>query len=314
MNEQLIKLSQINLGKYEWINVYTDQADILKYLGNKYSLHPLDLEDCLSKTQLPKVEEYKDYLFAILHFPKFLKAKKYSIAEQVSIFLGRNFLITVHSEKLKPINSTFQKFITKIDEDVPESPAFLLYKLIHSLIDDVMRMLNKVLDNLSKAEDRVFDDTKSDVREITDLRHDIANLRRIILTLKRVIHELEKKVQKFSEGDIGMYFSDLADFIDKAWAILEECRETIEIYKDTDFIIGTDKTNKILAILTIIFTFTIPATVIGTLYGMNINLPGAIETGAWQFWGTYTTLWIVLIISVLPAIVMYMIFRKRKWL
>jgi magnesium transporter len=86
--------------------------------------------------------------------------------------------------------------------------------------------------------------------------------------------------------------------------VLESSRETIEIYKDTDFMLNTEKTNQILAVLTILFTLSIPAAVAGTFYGMNINLPGGIETGSWDFFGMYTTLIIVFIISGVPPVVL----------
>ena len=132
--------------------------------------------------------------------------------------------------------------------------------------------------------------------------------------MKRVVAELAREVNRFSATDLTNYFSDIQDHVDKLWETLEACKETIEIYKDTDFMLNTEKTNKILAILTIIFTLTIPHTVVGTIYGMNINLPGGIETGAWVFLGPYTTLLILLVISTIPALVMFWYFRRLKWI
>ena len=94
---------------------------------------------------------------------------------------------------------------------------------------------------------------------------------------------------------------------------LDESKETIEIYKDTDFMLSTEKTNKILAILTILFTLSIPITVIGTFYGMNVNLPGGIQTGSWNFFGTYTTLIVVLMTSIVSVLLMLWYFRRLGW-
>jgi magnesium transporter len=108
------------------------------------------------------------------------------------------------------------------------------------------------------------------------------------------------------EEDLSEYYNDLMDHINKALEVLESSKETIEIYKDTDFMLNTEKSNQILSILTIVFTFSIPVAVIGTFYGMNINLPGGIETGLWTFFGTYTTLIVVLIISSISALIIYL--------
>lgn len=122
------------------------------------------------------------------------------------------------------------------------------------------------------------------MREVTLLRRKIADLRRIVFPMRRVLAELAREVNRFSNTDLTKYFSDIQDHVEKLWETLEAC-------KDTHFMLSTEKSNKILAIL------TIPYTIIGTIYGMNINLPGGIETGAWAFLGPYTTLIILLIVA-----------------
>ena len=121
-------------------------------------------------------------------------------------------------------------------------------------------------------------------------------------------------MQRFSKDDLTLYFKDVQDHIEKIFEALEEARETVEIYKDTDFMLSQEKTNKILAVLTIVFTLSIPATVIGTFYGMNVNLPGGIQTGAWTQLGPYTTLVFVLVVSAITALFMVMYFRSLGWL
>jgi magnesium transporter len=311
-----LQLNSIKGKNFVWINIDTPTPSILNSLMGLYTFHHLDIEDCISKTQISKVDEYRDYLFIILHFPRYLKEKRFSIPSQVGIFLGRDFLVTVHSGELKSINRIFQN--CKEDEEVYEeymggSPRFLLYEIVHALIQNIMLMLRKVISEIEGIEDKVFDEKADAIREVTELRHNIANMRRVVFSLRGVIHDLEKMIQKFSNDGMGVYFSDLSDYIDKAWALLEECKETVEIYKDTDFIISSDRTNKILALLTIMFTFSIPATIVGTFFGMNINMPGTINN-PWTFWGPYTTLIIVLIASIAPVILMYIVFKRLRWL
>lgn len=312
----MVALNSITSRNFIWVNINSPSHELLNELLKSYPFHHLDIEDCLSKTQLPKIDEYNDYLFIILHFPRFLKEKKCSIPVQLSIFLGRDFLVTVHNGELKPVESFFQRCKDEAGtchEHMGKSPAFLLYKILYALLENLMLMMGKVIFNLEELEEKVFDETMDAVREVTELRHNIANLRRIVFPLKRVIHELEKKIQRFTGEDMEVYFSDLADYIDKAWSVLEECKETIEIYKDTDFIINSNRTNNILTLLTIVFTFSIPVTVVGTFFSMNINMPGTINN-PWTFWGPYTTLIIVIILSIIPVIGMYIVFKRLRWL
>lgn len=315
----------IRSGSFTWINIDRLDADLFRSLKTEYSFHDLDIEDCLSKTQIPKIDEYRNYLFIILHFPRYLKEKRYSVPMQVSIFLGRDFLVTVHNGELKPLNTLFALYrstgqVVEAGRNekaacplTTTSPSSLLYTIMYTLIENLLVMASKILSNIEEIEEIVFDERISAVREVTGLRHNIANFRRSVFPLKRVIYELEKKIGRFTGEDMGNYFGDLTDYIEKVWAIAEECREAIEIYKDTDVIISSDRTNKILTVLTILFTFSIPFTLFGTLYGMNVVLPGGLER-PWTFLGAYSTFIIIFLASIIPVLCMFTIFRKLKWL
>ena len=135
-----------------------------------------------------------------------------------------------------------------------------------------------------------------------------------MIPLRRTVIDLSKDVQRFSKEDMSLYFKDVLDHIEKVYEALEEAKETVEIYKDTDFMLSNEKTNKILAVLTILFTLSIPVTVIATFYGMNVNLPGGIETGSWTQLGPYTTMIFVIVLSSGSALLMVFYFRRLGWL
>jgi magnesium transporter len=90
-------------------------------------------------------------------------------------------------------------------------------------------------------------------------------------------------------------------------------KDTVEIYKDTDFVISSDRTNSVLSILTILFTLTIPATVISSIYGMNVPLPGGIVTGPLEFFGPYTSLLFIFAAMLIPAALMALYFKRVGW-
>jgi magnesium transporter len=194
------------------------------------------------------------------------------------------------------------------------SSGYLLHKIIDTLVDDLLHLLMKVVGNIEDIEDLVFDERTSVSRQIALLRREITTLRRIVLHVKRAVVELTKDVQRFSKEDLTAHFKDVQDHVEKVAEALEEAKETVEIYKDTDFVLSSEKTNKILAVLTIIFTLSIPATVIGAFYGMNVNIPGGIETGPWNQLGPYTTFAFVIIISLAPAALMFVWFYRMGWL
>ena len=135
-----------------------------------------------------------------------------------------------------------------------------------------------------------------------------------VIPLKRIVLDFSKDIQKFSEGDLTLYFDDVKDHIDKVIEVLEESKETIEIFKVPDFMLSTEKSNKILAVLTILFTLSIPATVVAAIYGMNVNLLGGIETGLATFFGPFTSFSLLVIAAILPAVIMIWYFKRQRWI
>ncbi|MFZ0405478.1 MAG: CorA family divalent cation transporter, partial [Nitrososphaeraceae archaeon] len=150
-------------------------------------------------------------------------------------------------------------------------------------------------------------------KEISLLRREITTLRRVVIPLKRIVMDLSKDIQKFSKEDLTLYFDDVKDHIDKVIEVLEESKETIEIFKDTDFMLSTEKSNKILAVLTILFTLSIPVTVVAAIYGMNVNLPGGIETGPATFFGPFTSFTLLVTAAILPSVIMLWYFKRQGW-
>jgi len=195
-----------------------------------------------------------------------------------------------------------------------KSAEYLLHEIIDILVDELLHISRKVIANLDDLEDEVFDEKISVARSIALLRREINVMRRIANPLKKFVLEIAKNIKKFSEeDDLSLYFDDVIDHIDKVIETLEESRETMEIYKDTDFMLSTEKTNKVLAALTIIFTFAIPGTVIGTFYGMNINLPGGIDDEL-LFLGPYTAFILIILASIIPVALMFIYFKKLGWI
>jgi magnesium transporter len=219
----------------------------------------------------------------------------------------------VQQGELKPLTEMFQ--ICKVNEKQRDSfmgtsSGYLLHSIIDLLVDDLLHILMKLEGNLDDIEDVVFDEKVAVAKEISLLRREITTLRRVVIPLKRIILDLSKDIQKFSEEDLTLYFDDVKDHIDKVIEVLEESKETIEIFKDTDFMLSTEKSNKILAVLTILFTLSIPATVVAAIYGMNVNLPGGIDTGPATFFGPFTSLTLLVTAAILPSVIMLWYFKR----
>ena len=307
--------------KFVWTDLQNPDRNDVEQLAQKYNFNALNIEDCMTKFELPKLDSYDDHFFVILHFPPLSQKVGISKNSQLSIFLGKDFLVTVHQGDLRPLVELVEICKTGSDEQrkdrlLGKSSGILLHEIIDVLVDDLLHTSRKIIANLDELEDRVFDETKPVARSIALLRREINRLRRIANPLKRFVLEIAKNIKQFSGGEdkeLTLYFDDVIDHIDKVIETLEESRETMEIYKDTDFVLSTEKTNKVLAVLTIIFTLAIPSTVIGTFYGMNVNLPGGMDNNL-MFFGNFTTFIIIILASAIPAIMMFVYFKKLGWI
>jgi magnesium transporter len=308
-------IKSIQNNGFRWIDVSRPARDDMKELSRQFAFHELNLEDSLSKIQIPKIDRYESHLFIILHFPT-ITAKESPIPRpsQLAVFMGSGYLVTVHQGDLKPVVDMFQLCAqdSKAREELMgRSSGYLFHSMIDALVDDLIVTIRNVIGNIDDIEDDVFDEHKSVAKEISDLRRQIMSLRRITIPLRRTVMEFSARdIQRFSEEDLSPYFDDVKDHIEKALETLEESKEAIEIYKDTDFMHGAEKSNKILAVLTIIFTLSIPASLIGSFYGMNVNLPGSSSV----FLGEYTTFIVMVALAAVGALGMLWYFHRLRWI
>ena len=315
------KIENIQGNEFAWIDLQNPDRKDVEKLATKYNFNELNIEDCMTKFELPKLDSYDDHFFVILHFPPLAQKIGISKNSQLSIFIGKDFLVTVHQGDLKPLVELVNTCKSDLDQEMKsrllgESSGDLLHEIIDALVDDLLHTSRKIIANLDEMEDNVFDESKPVARSIALLRREINRLRRISVPLKRFVLEIAKNVKRFSDNsddELSLYFDDVIDHIDKVIETLEESRETMEIYKDTDFVLSNEKTNKVLAVLTMIFTLAIPSTVIGTFYGMNVNLPGGIGDNV-MIVGPFTTFIVIILASAIPAIIMFAYFKKLGWI
>jgi len=294
-------------GDLTWVNIERPTEQETEYLAQNYHFHPLDLDDCLSRIQRPKIDEYKDYLFLVFHFPVFNKQARATTPSQLSVFIGEKYLITLHKGELKPLVKLFKE--CQIDEESRQEnlsygSSYLLYRIIDRLVDYCLPILNKIVDNIEEVEDNIFSDSaRGAVKEISTLRRDIISFRRIIWPIRAVIGSLEPKIRRFTKMDLAVYFGDTVDHVDKIWDALDEYKEIIEGLNDTYDSLASNRTNDVMRMLTVIATILLPITVVASLYGMNIPLPFQQSN--------YSLLFVFLIMAVVIGGMLYFFHRKR---
>jgi len=311
VQEEPLHIESITWGDLTWVNIQPPTQREIEYLAKNYPFHPLDLDDCLSRKQIPKVDEYPEYLFAIFHIPVYDKVTRVSTKRQWSAFLGDNFLVTLHTGELRTLTALFRDCQAKEEsrkEYFSNGSGYLLYRILDRSIDSYFPVLDKILSLMEDMEDNVFDEDIETAKELSILRRDIIAQRRVMFPTRTLFMSLERRLKRFTKVDITVYFGDLVDHMNKICETLDELKEVIEVFKDTDYTLATYRINRVTRLVTIFSTIVLPFLIVSSLYGMNVRLPGGLETGDIQ------TFLILLLVMLMIAAGMLFFFRRRRWI
>lgn len=292
-----------------WVNVVSPGVSDMAHLEERFSFHPLALEDCRSRVQLPKIDEYEGYLFLVLHFPIFDKGSHLTLPSQVSIFVSGDYVVTVHKGDLRPLNKLFRECVQNeqiASEAMQFGSGLLVYKILDVLVDYCFPILNKIMDKVDDLEIRVFDlGAKDIVRELSVTKRDVLSYRRIFHPQIDVLEKLESKEYSYLKVESDVYFGDLADHMRRIWAELEDLKEVMESLHDTHLSLATHQTTGVIRLLTIFAAIILPVSIVSSLMGMNVGLP--LDDNPYTFV-------IVIGMMLLIAFGMLAFFRSRRWI
>ena len=237
-----------------WINIERPSPVDRAWLEEHFEFHPLDYEDVSSRNQRPKIDEYEDYLFIVLHFPRYDKVVSRLNAAEVDIFVGPDYVITLPNEPLQPVNYLFER--CRSHDEVRESmfskgSGYLLYKIVDDSFDYCFPMLRKIGNKLERLEEDIFEGRSEEVvRDISNSKQEIINFRKVIRPQRAVLRDLERTKQRYLAEDLEVYFDDIVDASERIWDMLENFKEVIEALEDTNESVLSHRVNEVLRVLT----------------------------------------------------------------
>src|SRR3954467_11456954 len=296
-------------GGLRWINIERPGPLDQAWLEEHFEFHPLDYEDVRSRNQRPKVDEYDDYLFIVLHFPAYDKNVSRLHGAELDIFGGPDFLITMPNEPLDPIAYLFDRCRT--NEEFREAllskgSGYLLYKIVDDCVDASFPMLNKIGTKLESIEEEIFEGKGDEVvRDISNAKQEIINFRKVVRPQRVAFRDLERNKARYITEDLDIYFDDLIDGSERAWDMLENFKEVIEGLEATNESAIAHRTNETFRVLTAISLVFLPLTLIASIWGMNVGVPGEQST---------TAFWVIMIVMVAVVVTVAGFFRRRGWL
>ncbi len=295
-----------------WINIADAKKKEIEYLRKQYGFDLRHLYASLGKNeaQRPIVEQNGNYLFMILHFPVF--AGEIIIAEEIEFFLGHGFVVTIHNGRSQALKSFFN--LCKKDGNnlltfAYESSAVLLYEILGKLIQDCFNLLDQNSIAITHADRMIFEqDEKKVVSQILLLRRNIVNFRKIMQNHKNILKKLLVIQSSIVPRDlITKYYVELIEHTKRIWEILENQKDMIDIFYDTNESMMNKNLSDIMKTLTIFSVIIFPLTMVAGIFGMNTMESMPFVHGPYGFW-------IILGIMGIVAMFMLLFFKKKRWL
>ena len=293
-----------------WINVNgIHDVDLLRKLGEYFGFHPLALEDVLNTGQRPKVDYYEDHQYIIV---KELRWQQTLEVEQVSIFLGRKFVITLQETQGDPFGPVRDRIRTGKGRIRKMGPDYLAYALIDAVVDEFFPILEKFGELIEDLESEMVEvPTQDTLRRIHQIKRDLLVLRRAAWPEREVINCLQRDESRLIRKETKVFLRDCYDHTVQIMDIIENYRDLaaslVEVYLSSI----SNRMNEVIKMLTLVTSVFIPLTFIVGVYGMNFNpasSPWNMPELNW-YWGYPATLAVMLAL----AIAMLMYFRRKGW-
>jgi magnesium transporter len=324
LEERLIEdraelLSHLDNQRVTWINIDgLGDIEVLRALGTQFNLHPLALEDVLDTFQRPKVEQYDNYLFLVAHM-LYLDRGQVMCGEQVSMFLGKHFLITLQEEAefdvFEPVRARIRVATGTIRK---MGPDYLAYALLDSIVDHYYPVLEDVGAKIEAIEEGLVDlqPNASPVAELHSHKRTLARLRRYVWPVRDLVNVLMHDEAGFITKGTKVYLRDCYDHTVQLMDLVESYRDVLSGLMELYLSAVGIRTNEIMRVLTVVTSIFIPLTFIVGVYGMNFarevdgkklpwNMPELVHPYG------YLGCWVVMLTL---AIVQLIYFKRRRWL
>jgi len=291
-----------------WINIDgIHDIKIIEKIGKHFDLHPLILEDIVNTGQRPKIEDFGDYIFVVLKMLYYNEKEDEIQAEQVSLILGSNFVISFQEREGDVFNPIRERIRSGKGRIRKMGADYLAYALIDTIVDSYFIILEKLGEKIESIEEElVTNPTPETLQAIHHLKREMIFLRKSVWPLREVVNRLERGESTLIHESTGIYLRDVYDHTIQVIDAIETSRDMLSGMLDIYLSSVSNRMNQIMKVLTIIATIFMPLTFIAGIYGMNFEFMPEL---AWP-WG-YP---LVLLVMVVIGISMLIYFRRKKWL
>ncbi len=286
-----------------WIHAQAPDDAVGTRLETELGLHPLALEDALRRNHPPKLEEFDDYVFLIVHTPDMQENEPDT--RKLSIFLGKDWICSIARRELAPVADVWDHL--QRQPALLKEPARIAYLLIEGFASGFEKVIDGCEDRIADLEARVLSEPDPDhMTEILRERQQISFLTRIMRGQRDMCAALSRCTHRVIPKKAAPYWRDLFDHANRVTATVESAREALAAVRDAHLAAANNRLSETMRVLTIIATVMMPLSLIAGVYGMNFrSMPGSDSPAG--FWLTVGAM-----LAVASGMLCW--FRKRKWL
>lgn len=308
LNSDHILISLFKPEKNFWLNVDVLNTHVIEKIGKNIGLHPLLIEDILSKNQRPKSDEIDNLFTCVLHMLYFNETTNSIESEQISFVLGNNFLISFQDDGVRDLfNSIRDKFNIATSKVRMHGPDYLLYVMLDTIVDHYFIILDKLANQIEKLEEEISQGFSGNysMNHINDLRKEIMIFKRNVHPVRELMSSIIRSENPLIEEKTIKYFKDIYDHIIQANDLCETYRDVITNIRDLYLSQVNLKMNEIMKFLAIVTALLAPATVIGGMFGMNFERIPYLHN-QYGFWIATSSMIII-------PILMLFYFKRKNW-
>ncbi|MEK6304312.1 MAG: magnesium transporter CorA family protein, partial [Acidobacteriota bacterium] len=232
-----------------WVDVADPTSEDFEELAKEFGFHPLSIEDCRNEHQRPKVEEFQGYYFIVLYEAELVLGRHLELRE-LNIFLGKNYLVTVHSQPIRTIE-TAERLWRGWTDLAERGTGLLAYLLIDAIVDDYMPLLDALSDRMDELEDQIFVDFQVEaLKEIFRIKKDLLFLRRSVTPLRDVFNTLLRREQQIFSRETHVYFQDVFDHLIRVADTIDTLRDLLGATMDAYLSVSGNRMNMVMKRLT----------------------------------------------------------------
>ena len=305
-------LSDTNL--FLWVDLENPTPEEAKYvLEDVFHFHPLSIEDCVTASPSPKVDEYSPkeedhftpYLFIVIHAVDYSRKDGVFATSELNFFLGRNFLVTYHAGPLRSVSLTEERAV-KATTNIARAPDRVAHTLLDLIVDNYKPALDELSLEIAELEQQALQHpTTQTLNKILQVKKEVLHLRQIMGPQREVLARFARGEFKLIRAHLVPYYRDVYDALFHISELAQGYTDTLTGILQVYLNMSSNRTSEVVKLLTMITVITTPLMMVGTWYGMNFKHMPELD---WRY--GYSA---ALVLTLLSTLATYWYFKKRKW-